>query len=137
MKANKIIKEVMTKELTTIEVDKSLQEANDVILNNKFRHLPVVDNGKLKGILSLTDLQRMSFTKEFGDSQIDADKAVFEMLKIEQVMKHDPQVVNENDTVGKAAAIFIEEEFHALPVINSKGELSGIVTSSDIIKCLL
>lgn len=137
MKANNLIKEVMTKKVTTIEVDKSLQEANNVLLSNKFRHLPVVENNKLKGIISLTDIQRLSFTNEFGDSQMDADKAIFEMLNIEQVMNRDPQVVKENDTVAAAASIFIEKQFHALPVVDEAGDLSGIVTTSDIIKCLL
>lgn len=131
------VKSIMTEKVVTIEISKPLQEANDIILKNAFRHLPVVENGKLKGILSLTDIQRMAFAQELGDSQLEADNVVFEMLTIEQVMKHDPKVIKESDSIESAAKIFTEVEFHALPVVDSSGELSGIVTTSDIIKSLI
>ena len=131
------VKSIMTQKVTTIELDKSLQKANDILLTHKFRHLPVVENGKLKGILSLTDIRRLSFSQAYGDPEVVADNAIFEMLSIEQVMNHTPHVVNESDTIESVARALTKEEFHALPVMNSSNELTGIITTTDIIKHLL
>lgn len=131
------VKSIMTQKVTTIELDKSLQKANDILLTHKFRHLPVVENGKLIGILSLTDIRRLSFSQAYGDPELVADNAIFELLSIEQVMNHTPHVVNETDTIESVAQALTKEEFHALPVMNSSNELAGIITTTDIIKHLL
>ena len=68
--------------------------------------------------------------------QFDADEAIFDMLSIDQVMKHDPVTITSETRVEEVAEILAGEEFHALPVVDN-GDLKGIVTTTDVIRFLL
>ncbi len=126
----------MTRDIHTLSLDDNLYDARTKFDKYKVRHLPVVEGNKLLGILSLTDILRMSFGDKFGSSQYEADEAIFEMLTIDQVMKHNPKTVTSENTIADAAEILAHEEFHALPVVD--GEiLVGIVTTTDVIRFLL
>ena len=57
---------VMTKKLHTVNKDKKLREVYHVFVINHIRHLPVVENGKLVGIVSLKDIARVFDQRIFG-----------------------------------------------------------------------
>ena len=130
------ISEIMTRDVHTIEMDGALSEAQRVMTDHHVRHLPVVKERKLAGILSLTDIQRLSFSDAFGEEELDADDAVYGMLKIAQVMHGKPRTVQLDQTIKEVAEILASEEFHALPVMRGE-DLVGIVTTTDMIKYLL
>ncbi len=81
------------------------------------RHVPVVHAKQLVGILSKTDLNRITFSNMFAGEE-DADEAVFDMLTISQVMSHKPRVVKASDTIYEVSKILSKDEFHALPVVS-------------------
>jgi len=126
----------MTKEVLTINVTNSLREANALFSKYNIRHIPVVSGEKLIGILSKTDILRISFGNTFGEDQTGSDEAIFDMLSINQVMKHSPVTIESEDTLKDAAEILAKHEFHALPVVEGE-KLVGIITTTDIIKCFL
>ena len=129
------VSSIMTKDIFKVTVENSLKEVNKMFAKYHIRHVPVVDDEKLVGILSLTDVQRLSFRDSFNDDP-NIDSSIADMLTVEQVMKHDPVTVDQNDPIMKAAEILTTAEFHALPVV-SEGKLVGIVTTTDIIKHLI
>jgi CBS domain-containing protein len=53
---NTLIEEVMSKRVFTVEPDATVQDAVDVMIENKIRELPVVENNKIKGIITVTDV---------------------------------------------------------------------------------
>jgi CBS domain-containing protein len=130
------VSEIMTIHPHTLSLNDSLDFARDKFEKLKVRHLPVVKNEKLMGILSLTDILRLSFGTKFGSAQYDADEAIFEMLSIDQVMKHKPKTVSPKNSLREVGEILSREEFHALPVVDAD-KLVGIVTTTDVIKYLL
>lgn len=130
------VSEIMTEHPHTLELKDSLDFARDKFEKLNVRHLPVVENEKLLGILSLTDILRLSFGTKFGATQYEADEAIFEMLSIDQVMKHKPKTVSPGNTLREVGEILSSEEFHALPVVD-EDKLVGIVTTTDVIKYLL
>ncbi len=130
------IESVMTTAVITVDVNESLLIAREIFDKKKVRHLPVVDNRKLVGILSLTDIMRLSFGNTYGIDDSETDKTLFEMLTIRQIMKEHPMFVNTEDSIKKVADILTKEEFHALPVLKDNN-LVGIVTTTDIIKHLI
>ena len=136
MNINDPISSIMTKSVLTINVDDSLFDAKKVFDKNKIRHLPVIQDGKLVGILSLTDIMRLSFGDTYGEDQAGIDNVMYDMLTINEVMKADPVSVESTSTIKEAAEIFSKNEFHALPVLQD-GQLGGILTTTDIIKALL
>ncbi|MEP1032012.1 CBS domain-containing protein [Ekhidna sp.] len=133
MKKREKIENVMTKDVQTVNITNSLKEANDLFNKHHIRHIPVVSGDKLIGIISQTDILRISFGNTFGNDQEGSDDAIFEMLSINQVMKHSPETVSPEDTIKSAAEIFTKREFHALPVVKDE-KLVGIITTTDIIK---
>ena len=132
MKKREKVANVMTSNVQTVNVTNSLKEANDIFSSHSIRHIPVVSGDKLIGILSQTDILRISFGNTFGDEQTGSDEAIFDMLSINQVMKHNPETVSSEDTLKDVAKIFAKSEFHALPVVDNE-KLVGIITTTDII----
>jgi len=129
MEKPETVASVMTKDVLTINVDDSLHNANNIFNSQKLRHLPVVANDHLVGILSQTDILRISFGNAFEEEH--SDEAIFDMLSINQIMKHSPVTVSSADSLKKAALLLAEKEFHALPVVDDD-KLVGIITTTDI-----
>ena len=138
MKKREPVNTIMSKNVISIQLDDSLAEAHRLIRKHHIRHLPVVHGKQLVGIISKTDLNRLTFSGLFA-GEGDTDEAVFDMLNIKQVMSHKPRAVKEDDTIKQVAEILSKEEFHALPVVSNDDEtnLVGIVTTTDVIKYML
>jgi CBS domain-containing protein len=125
----------MTSHLYSIKEDDSLQHAVEIFKKHKIRHLPVTKDGAISGIISSTDINRLTFGRLF-ENENDTDEAILEMLKIPQVMTAKPRTVSSETTIKEVAEIFAKEDFHALPVTEA-GRLKGIVTTTDIIRYML
>lgn len=125
----------MTPEVYTVNLNDDLQDVVALINQKKIRHVPVVNGDEVVGMISRTDINRLTFSSLF-EGQEKADEAVLEMLTIKQVMTSKPRTVDVTLNIREVAEIFAEEEFHALPVVES-GKLVGIVTTTDLIRYLL
>ena len=136
MMLNESIAIVMTRNVVTIEIREPLEKAQTLMQQHHIRHLPVVKKGKLVGILSLTDLMRLSFSDNFGEVESDADVAIFRMLGIRHVMKAHPETITSAHTIRDAAEILANREFHALPVVEDDAVV-GMVTTTDLIRYFL
>jgi CBS domain-containing membrane protein len=136
MRTQDKVSTIMTQEVLTVDINDSLTKVSELFNSNKLRHLPVISKNKLVGIISHTDILRISFGNTFEDDQLDADEAIFDMLSINQIMKHSPFSVSVDQTITEVAEILSEKQFHALPVIKNK-KLVGIVTTTDLIRYYL
>ncbi|HCZ37826.1 MAG TPA: CBS domain-containing protein [Cytophagales bacterium] len=138
MRKRELVNTIMTRNIHVVQLEDKLTDARELIRKHGIRHVPVIYGKQLVGIISKTDLNRLTFSSLFA-GQDDADEAVFDMLTISQVMSHKPRVVRANDTIKEIAEILSTEEFHALPVVDDKDEtkLIGIVTTTDVIKYML
>ncbi|WP_028667395.1 CBS domain-containing protein [Runella zeae] len=135
MKKREPISHIMTKNVHTVNVSDDLHEAIEIVKKNHIRHLPVLEGKEVVGIISRTDINRLTFSSLF-DNQEGADEAILEMLSIPQVMTQKPRTVDVSLSIREVAEILATEEYHALPVIEN-GELAGIVTTTDVIKYML
>ncbi|MDU8885214.1 CBS domain-containing protein [Yeosuana sp. MJ-SS3] len=135
MKKNMPISEIMTKKVITLSTKDNLETAELLFKKNKIRHIPVVKNDTIIGMLSYTDLLRISFADAVYDDE-EIDTVVYNMFTIEQVMVKNITCVSPNTTVKEVAEILTSKEFHALPVVDNN-KLVGIVTTTDLIKYLL
>jgi len=133
MKKREKVSNIMTTDVLTVNVANTLKEVDHLFSANHIRHIPVVSGEKLVGIISQTDILRISFGNTFGEEQAGGDQAIFEMLSINQVMKHSPVTVSPDDTLKDVAELLANKEFHALPVVEDE-KLVGIITTTDIIK---
>ncbi|TVP47350.1 MAG: CBS domain-containing protein [Mongoliibacter sp.] len=135
MKLDRKVEEIMTKEVVSVENHQTLAEILILFRKNKIRHIPVLGDKKVVGIISRSDINRLTFGAIF-DNQDSSEESILEMLSITQVMSANPKVVSTKDSLQKVAQIFAEEEFHALPVVED-GKLKGIITTTDLIKQML
>jgi CBS domain-containing protein len=135
MKNRTPISTIMSTNLVTLSVTDTLETAENLFKNHNIRHIPVVNNAKLVGMLSYSDLLRISFADVTNDEQ-NVDSFVYDMFTIQQVMAKNITTVSTDSTIKEVAKIFAEREFHALPVVD-EGVLEGIITTTDLSLYLL
>ncbi len=136
MKAHTPISEIMTKKVITLNHRDNLETAEILFKRNNIRHIPVVKDRKIIGMLSYTDLLRISFADAVDEYESDVDTIVYNMFTIEQVMAKNVVSVAPSNTIKEVAQLLASKEFHALPVIEDR-KLVGIVTTTDLIKYLI
>lgn len=139
MKQRVPISQIMTKELITLNLTQSLYEAESLFKKNKIRHIPIVENQKLLGVLSYSDLLKISYAdvEQSDDAEdVPVSAVVYDVFTISQVMTKAPLTVNPETTIKEVAEILSEHSFHSVPVVEN-GDLKGIVTTTDILKYLL
>jgi len=136
MKKRTPVSSIMTKNVVTLNTNDTLEVAEKLFKENNIRHIPVVSGSHIIGMLSFTDLLRISFADAVFDDEQEVDTTVYNMFSIEQVMAKNLVSVHSDTTIKEAAAILSKKEFHALPVVDD-GDLMGIVTTTDLINYLL
>ena len=119
------ISHVMTTNVKTVQISQKMSNVLRILTENQVHHVPVVDERKLVGIISTTDIIRLNITVSTADE-----------WSIEQVMKKNLVTIEIHDTVRKAAQLLSDGIFHSLPVINNDRHLLGIITSTDLIRYL-
>ena len=136
MKKNEPITHIMTKDPITTHEGDSISHIRKLFEENQIHHLPVVKGKELVGIISWTDLMRISFGDAFNQSDKAVDVTLDHTVSIEEVMQKDPRSLSVNDSVRDAAVALSEVDFHAMPVVSGK-ELVGIVTTKDLLAFLV
>lgn len=133
MRRNEPITKIMTPDPVSVHAGMALSEARTKMVEVGSHHIPVVSGKKLIGILTSTDLMRVSYQ----DDTVHNDAVLDHTLSIEKVMHTDPVTISSTATVRKAAELLSAGTFHSLPVVEGSGKLVGIVTSTDLIQYLL
>lgn len=119
---NEPLSSIMTRDLVTAGPDDTLSVARDIFMRDRVHHLPIVDGNKLVGILTTYDL--FKFHGRNGS---------YDTVKIGDIMTTHIATLEPDDKVGSAAELFLENLFHAVPIVKD-GDLQGIVTSFDVLK---
>jgi len=121
------VRSLMATDLLTATPDTEVEEVRNCFTRHGIHHLPVVsEEGELLGILSHTDL--------FKAAPWDAESL---RTQVGDLMTEDPVVVREDDPLELAVALLAGGVFHALPVVDDEGYLSGILTTSTILRTLI
>lgn len=136
MKQNVYVSTIMTKDVVKLNLTDDLTKAESLFKEHKIRHIPVVSGNKILGILSYTDLLRISYVDAADDDDEVIDVTVYNMFTLQQVMTKKVISVTPETTIKETAEILATHEFHAVPVCEG-GLLVGIVTTTDLIRYLL
>ncbi len=123
---NDQIRNIMTASPVTVSPESTLTDVATIFRERRIHHLPVVKENKLVGLVTTYDLWKLDKTK-------DAYKRIY----VKEVMNTNICKISPIDKVGTAAELLMDRRFHALPVVNLRGELKGIVTSFDIMRYTL
>lgn len=134
MKQRYPVSKIMTANPISINTSNSIPDVVSIFKEHNIRHIPVVSGEDLIGMISKTDIERISFISSFDDTK--ANATVYDMLSIEQIMTKQVEAIQSEDQVKDAAKLLAKGDYHALPVLDGK-KLTGIVTSTDVINYLL
>ncbi len=126
-----LVEDSMTREVVTASPRTTAGEAIGLCRERRIRHLPIVEDGRLVGIVSDRDLR--SAIPAIGDP---ARTAALEEVRISDVMTRDVVTARPADPVEAAANAMRERKIGCLPVVKG-GELVGIITSSDVMEALV
>ncbi|MDO4782928.1 MAG: CBS domain-containing protein [Capnocytophaga felis] len=135
MKQRVPISQIMSRKLITLSPTQSLYDAERLFKKHKIRHIPVVENDRIVGIVSYSDLLRISFA-DMTDNEDEVTSVVYDMYTIPQIMAKTPLTVNSDATIKEVAEILSKQSFHSIPVLEND-KLVGIVTTTDLINYLL
>ena len=131
MKKEEPISTIMTKEVISLDLSNTLYTAEKRLKKNNIRHMPVVNGQRLIGLLSLSDIQRISFFDAYNAEGTE-DTAIYNMLSIEDIMIKNPITVTSDTSIKEVAELLAKKKFHSLHIVDD-GLLVGIVTTTDIL----
>ena len=125
------VSEIMTKDVLLLDADDPIREAEKTFRNHFLRHAPVMSDGELVGMLSIVDLNNRQESNEEAEGD-----PHFITARVEQLMTPDPVSIQSDSTIREVATLFMENEFHAIPVLEDD-RIVGIISTTDIIKFFL
>jgi len=147
-----LVKDIMSKMVVTVSPEMKLSEISGIMFQNRFHGLPVVEEGKLVGIITesdffikdAADIFLPSFVEFIGQNKIlgklseEKEKELKSLLNIKarDIMSADCVTIFEDMSVEQLVAFFKTTNYKTLPVLNDKEELSGIVTRSDVLNLI-
>tara|TARA_R110000868_G_scaffold29447_14_gene109591 strand:- start:796 stop:1203 length:408 start_codon:yes stop_codon:yes gene_type:complete len=131
MKTNSITT-IMTKNVVCVSSEQSILDVKHIYEKKDFHHhIPVTENGKLVGMISLVD-----FLYHISGAGMNDDHDVYTKLKAKDIMTKKPFYVTTNATIEDVAKVLAKGYYHAVPVIEN-GKIAGIVSTADVITFFL
>jgi CBS domain-containing protein len=118
------IKEWMVKNPITVTKDHTIQECADLMKEHSIRHLPVVENGRLCGLVTESGLRQAFLASMFED------------LGLEDVMITDPITARQDVEIEDAAKVIFRNKIGGLPVVDSDNRAVGILTVVDLVAAI-
>jgi CBS domain-containing protein len=121
-----IVGELMTRDVVTLKETQNLGKAEELLRLHRIRHLPVVRQGKLVGLITHRDLLRAAATH--------ASDPAAQPLWAADIMTRDVQTVRSDTPLKDAVALMLKQKFGCLPVVDAEGGLQGILTEADMVR---
>ena len=126
----------MTKDVISVDVNDSMQDAARLIRKHKIKRLPVMENNKLVGIVTDRDLKTAS-ASEVTTLEIHELLFLLSEIKISDIMTKDPITIPLDYTIDEAAQILLEHKLSGAPVVDDEGQVTGVITQTDIFRVLV
>jgi CBS domain-containing protein len=149
-----LVKDVMSKNVITISPEDSISDAIEKMAKNNISGLIVVEEEKVVGVISESDVLRV-FKSEIPEISTSTNatlsiflilekgiKAINEMkkigkLKVKNLMSKRVFYVKPEDTILEAARMMSKKDVRRLPVIDENGKLVGVISRTDILRALV
>jgi CBS domain-containing protein len=131
-----LVRDWMSSPPITINANATLPEACELLRKHQIRRLPVLEEGKLIGIVTRGDL-RGAQPSEATTLSIWELNTLLAKLKIRSIMTPEPITIRDDATISDAAQLMIDYKVSGLPVVNADGELVGMITESDIFRMVV
>lgn len=123
----------MTKNPITVDPTTPVYEAANLMKRRHIRRLPVVEEGKLVGIISDRDIMRVAPSPATTLSRFEIT-SLLDKITISEIMAKDVVAIKDTATIEEAALLMYNEKVGGLPVVSSIGAVVGIITETDVFK---
>jgi CBS domain-containing membrane protein len=131
-----LVRDIMTREVVTLYEEDNLVGVEEGMRQFKFRHLPVVDEGRLVGLVTQRDMLRVAASSlELGAEH--KTHLLKESVFVRDVMLRELVTVREDTPLTDAGLLLWNNKLGCLPVVDDDKKLLGIVTEADFVKLAL
>jgi CBS domain-containing protein len=121
------VSELMTREVVAIQETQNLARAGELLGLHHIRHLPVVREGKLVGLITHRDLLRAAAERWGADP-------TRKPLWAADIMVRDVKTARPETPLREAVRVMLENKYGCLPVVEEDGKLRGILTEADLVR---
>ena len=128
------IREIMSPDIEVVDRNDNLRTVEERMATKQLRHLPVLEQGEVVGIVTQRDLFKaaMSSTMGYGEK---AQQAYLQSVRVKEIMVYPVVTVAPDTSVVEAADMMMNKGIGCLPVVEGH-QLIGIVTKTDLLRCL-
>ena len=131
-----LVRDWMTNKVITVDVHTALPDAHKLMHSHKIRRLPVLDGDTVVGIVSRSDIREAS-PSDATTLSVWELHYLLSKLTTGDIMTPKPVVILPTATIKDAARLMYTHKIGGLPVVDSDGQLQGIITESDIFRILI
>ena len=126
------ISSIMTSHVECVTPDQKIVDIKHIYERPEFHsHVPVTENGKIVGIVSI-----VNFMRAIHDASLDDNEAVYQEISVGEIMTASPVTMSPESSIRDVASVLSKGEFHSI-LIAQENELKGIITTTDILKLML
>lgn len=129
------VSERMKRDVVTVTPETTLSEALRIVRDRKIRHLPVVEAGRLVGIVTDRDLKKVSASDATALSVWELNY-LLDRVKIGDFMTRSVITVSPEASIDEAAELMLIHRIGSLPVVK-EGSVVGILTETDLVETLV
>lgn len=127
-----LVRDLMTTTVIALQSSDTIDEAIGLFRERRFRHLPVVESdGTLVGILSDRDVLRGTANPDRTDAPSIRPAHIADLMSVRVL------TATADTAIREVARVMVSERLGALPVIDDEHKVIGIVTSSDLLRCII
>lgn len=127
-----IIKDIMSSNIFYVDINDSIEKAESLMVEENSRHIPVVENNKLVGILTHKKIIEYKLRELYDNKEGEGIYDV-KILDYEKLIKRDPTVIYPEDSLKKVVEIMIKKEIDYIPVVDWEKNLLGSISFIDIL----
>ena len=131
-----LVKNWMSKTVITIDENDSMNKVMDLMKEHEIGMVPVMEKGKLVGIVTDRDLKRASASDA---TTLEVHELLFliSKIKVKNIMTKDPITVPFDFTVEEAAEVLMKNRISGVPVVDQDGQIVGTITKGDLFRVLI
>jgi CBS domain-containing protein len=128
------VREIMSKNIEVVDRNDNLRTVEERMAIKQLRHLPVLDQGEVVGMVTQRDLFKAAMSSAMGYGE-KAQQAYLQSVRVKEIMTYPVVTVSPDISVAAAADMLINKGIGCLPVVDDH-KLIGIVTKTDLLRCL-
>ncbi len=131
-----LVDESMTAHTRTVRPDQSLSDVRSIFEEEGFRHLPVMGNDGIIGIITRTDLMRVTYGAHIAEADFEVNDLILETTTVEECMSKKLITIESGADLKEAARLMRKYKVGCIPVVD-KGDLLGLVTTTDVLSAYI